>query len=230
MVIGLWHAQLGAKALFIVRNDEPYSSWIAVLCGPLSTLPAVALGILTRRWGAAWLVAGALVSLGASAMGAAGSGHGPGVVAEHVLAFLLMVSGPMIALGSGLIWLQRRYKGQEMLSTFGGRSHFIALATFGCYLLLSLGALFVADLSLFKAIIEPQWGFGALTLLLGPLMMLATWRLIGVPTYLAETVVVLGLLWLAITQEKRRRAALLGALVAWIVSGLFFLAIVFAYD
>ena len=61
-------------------------------------------------------------------------------------------------------------------------------------------------------------------------MILAMGRFIGMPVYLAESVVVLGLLWLAITNENRRRAALLGALAAWIASGLLFLAIVFAWS
>ena len=95
---------------------------------------------------------------------------------------------------------------------------------------LSAGAFIVADFPPFSAAIETGWGVGVITLLLGPLMILAMGRFIGMPVYLAESVVVLGLLWLAIADQGRRRAALLGALAAWLGSGILFLLIVFAWS
>ncbi|HMH53179.1 MAG TPA: hypothetical protein VK548_23280 [Candidatus Acidoferrum sp.] len=231
-LLGIWHAQLGTKAVFTFRNDEPYSSWIGILFGPLSTLPAVALALVSRRWSAAWLVAGGLVSLGVLVVTEVGKGNPAGEAAEFLLHFLFMVAGPMIALGLGLVWVHRRLArlGPPTISAARTRhTKFLALVL-GGYFLLSLGALFVADFRFFKTAIDTTWGLWVISLLLGPLMMLAMGRFIGMPIYLAESVVVLGLLWLAITAAKRRRAALLGALAAWVVSGLFFLAIVFGWS
>ena len=232
LIVGMGHAQIGARAIFTFRSDEPVSSWVGVLLGPLSTLPAVALAMVTRRWSAAWLVVGGLVSLGALVVSGVGKATPPGALAELALFFLLMGSGPMIALGLGLVWIERRGsdESQDTREISDGRSRRVEFLILSSYLLLSAGAFIVADSPPFSAAIETGWGIGVITLLLGPLMILAMGRFIGMPVYLAESVVVLGLLWLAITNENRRRAALLGALAAWIASGLLFLAIVFAWS
>ena len=231
-LLGIWHAQMGTKVVFTFPQGEPFTSWVGMFSGPLSTLPAVALALYSRRWGASWLIAGSLVSLVALSVSVAGKANPASEFTELLASFLLMVSGPMAALGLGLFWIDRRLMTQPLLSIFSKQSRFMNLLglILISYFLLSLGAFVVADLPLFTLVLETGWGAGVLTLLLGPLMMLAMGRFIGMPVYLAESVVVLGLLWLAIADQGRRRAALLGALAAWLGSGILFLVIVFAWS
>ena len=231
-LLGIWHAQMGTKAVFTFGKDEPYTSWVGIFSGPLSTLPAVAIALYSRRWSAGWLIAGGIVSLVALSVRATAKGNPLGEFAELLTSFLLMVTGPMIALGLGLLWIDRRLENHPWSRIASGKTGHLNLLVVGLisYFLLSLGAFVVADFRLFNTAIEPILGLWLTTLLLGPLMMLALGRFIGMPVYLAESVVVLGLLWLAITDQGRRRAALLGALAAWLVSGLLFLAIVFAWS
>ena len=227
-VLGLWHAQLGGRALFTFRNDEPYSSWVGIFFGPLSTLPAVALAMFTRRWSAAWLIAGGLISLGALVVSAAGKPNPLGEFRDLVLLYLLLGSGPMIALGLGLVWIVHRLLLSDVEKVSRRRSRRMQVwgLIVSSYLLLSIAAFFVADFPLFDAVFETRWGFWVIPIVLGPLAIPALWRVIGIPIYLAETAVFLGLLWLATRSADRRRTGLWGALAVWIVSGLFFLSIV----
>ena len=230
-LLGIWHAQMATKAVFTFRNDELYTSWVGIVLGPLSTLPAVALALYRRRWGAFWLIGGGVISFIALSIRASVKGNPVSEFAELLTPFLLTVIGPMIALGLGLLWIDRHFKNQPWLCVASERTrHAKFIGIIGAYVLLSLGAFFVADLPLFETVLETRWGAVALTLLLGPFMMLAMGRFIGMPVYLAQSVVVLGLVWLAIAKQERRRAALFGALAAWIASGLIFLTIIFAWS
>ena len=226
-VLGIWHLGMGSRAVFVFRGDEPLSSWVWMLSGPLSTLPAVALAIFTRRWSAAWLVTAGLISLGALVIGRGGTAHPRGEFWELLLSYGIMVVVPMIGLGLGLFWVQRHlertdsHQGQPERHRLGLAS----VVTLG-YLLLSLGAFFAADLPIFSNAFETSWGFWILPPLLGPLALLAMMRLLGVPLYLAATVVVFGCLWLATAHAQWRRAALWSALGVWLLSGLFLVAIV----
>jgi hypothetical protein len=56
--------------------------------------------------------------------------------------------------------------------------------------------------------------------LLGPFMGFAMFGILGLPLFLAETVVVLGLLWIAATSQSWSRTAAVGAVVSWALSGL----------
>ena len=229
-ILGIWHAGLGGRAIFTFRNDEPVSSWVAMLFGSLSTLPAVVLALFSRPWSAIWLIAGGLISLGAFLAGAVTSGYPARQVAETCAFFLMMVSGPMVLLGLGLIWAHSRLQRLgdfSILKLSNRRTQFLVLIV-SSYLLLSIGALFVAEVPLFMAMLNTPLGLCAILVVLGPLATLATARLIGLPIYLIETVVVFGLVWLALTGEKRRRASLIGAVSAWLISGLLFWVIVFA--
>ena len=231
VLLGIWHAQMATRTIFTFRNDEPYTSWVGILAGPLSTLPAVALALYRRRWSAHWLIGGGAISFIALSVKAVAKGNPVGESAEFLTSFLMIVIGPMVALGLGLLWIDRHLKNQPWPYVASERTrHLKFLGILSSYLLLSLGAFFVADLAFFKAALDTPWGVGLLTVLLGPLMMLAMTRFIGLPIFLAESAVVLGLLWLAIARREQRRAALFGALAAWIGSGLIFLAIMFAYS
>jgi hypothetical protein len=56
------HLWLGLKAIFVFRNNEPLSTWIFVLLGPLSTLPAVVVGFFWPKIGGTWLIIGSILS------------------------------------------------------------------------------------------------------------------------------------------------------------------------
>ena len=63
IIIGFWHLRLGMKALFVLRQDEPITSWITLCCGPLSTLPAVIFALYRKKLGGVWLILGGILSL-----------------------------------------------------------------------------------------------------------------------------------------------------------------------
>jgi MFS family permease len=219
---------MGARAVFTLRNDESYSSLIGVFFGPFSTLPAIIVSLFSRSWGAAWLITGGLVSLGAFVVSLIQRGYRIDELLELLSRFLSTVTGPMILLGLGLVWVHRRMDNSDTREPSGEQRHRVALFTLmmGCYALLSLGAFVVADLPPFIAAFETRWGPWLISLLFGPLVMLAMGRFIGMPMYLAETAIVCGLVWVAMMEKKWRRAALWGALIVWIISGLLFLVIV----
>jgi hypothetical protein len=107
IILGVWHHQIAGHALWVFRNDEPVSSWVTILAGPLSTLPATLLAGLRRQWGAYWLIAGGLISLGAVLADEIMKGGPVAEIASAGLRYSTMISLPMILLGIGLVWLQR---------------------------------------------------------------------------------------------------------------------------
>ena len=61
--VGIFHLKQGLLAIFVFKNNEPISSWILILSGPVSTLPATITGIFNRKVGGWWLIAGSVISL-----------------------------------------------------------------------------------------------------------------------------------------------------------------------
>jgi len=98
--VGIWHAWLAIQAILVFRTGEPATSWIAIVCGPLSTLPAVLLSCFRRRPAGYWLVAAAVTSFLAFLVGEGG-------VTENVLPFLRMMAIPMLAIGVTMLLLSR---------------------------------------------------------------------------------------------------------------------------
>jgi hypothetical protein len=218
---------MGGRTLFVFRAEEPFSAWVAVFAGPLSTLPAVAVALFSRRWAAGWLIAGGLVSLGALVAGERTRTYTTAELSEMAVSFAIMFTVPMISLGLGLLWVQRHL---ELTSPVTKQSRLDRRALGGIavivgYLLLSVGAFFMADVPIFYRAFDTALGFWIMPPILGPLALLATMRLIGVPLYAVASVVIFGLLWLATTHEDARRPALIGAVAVWILSGLFLLGI-----
>ena len=62
-IVGCIHFDIGLRAIFVFRNNEPLTSWIALIAGPFSTLPATFLALFKRRFGGYWLIAGGLITL-----------------------------------------------------------------------------------------------------------------------------------------------------------------------
>ncbi len=94
--IGLWHFRLAMRAVLVFRHDESVLSWVAILSGPLSTLPAIIVSVINRKLGSSWLIIGSLVSLLAMVLG-------ENFKMERVIPFFYMFSTPMIILGIGFI-------------------------------------------------------------------------------------------------------------------------------
>lgn len=92
VAIGIWHFGLVLPAIFLFRADEPIASWLALLLGPFSTLPAVILALFKNRVGGLWLISGGIISFISMA------------IAEHfnvenLIPFFIMMSAPMLTVG-----------------------------------------------------------------------------------------------------------------------------------
>lgn len=100
IALGVWHLNLALQAIFVFRSGEPLFSWIAVLVGPASTLPAAVLAFFVKRAGGYWLVGSGILSFLVFAIGE----HN---VTENLLPFFLRISLPMILIGGLLTFLPR---------------------------------------------------------------------------------------------------------------------------
>jgi hypothetical protein len=221
IILGVWHYQIAMRALWVFRNNEPLSSWVTVFAGPVSTLPATLLAVFRRRWGAVWLLGGALASLGGVVANEFAKGESLAEVATAAVRFAVPISIPMILLGFGLVWLDRSLGQAKLPAAQPGRRYLVLIWTvmLGAYVVLSAVTFLVADWPAVVQAFETRWRYLLVAPLLGPLTMLVTARGLGVPLYLAETVVVFGLLWIAATSQAWCRTALFGALAAWVLSG-----------
>lgn len=228
IILGVWHYQIAMRALWVFRNNEPLSSWVSVLAGPVSTLPATLLAVFRRRWGAVWLLGGALASLGGVVAHELVNGESLAEVATAAVRYSVPISIPMILLGFGLVWLERSLGQAELPAVQPCRRYYVLIWTvmLGVYVVLSVVTFLVADWPAVIQAFETRWRSLLIAPVLGPLTMLAMSRLLGVPLYLAETAVVFGLLWIAATSQAWCRTALLGALAAWVLSGFFVVGIV----
>ena len=63
VVVGIFHLQEGIMAIFVFKNNEPISSWIFMISGPLSTLPATITAYFNKRIGGWWLIFSGIISL-----------------------------------------------------------------------------------------------------------------------------------------------------------------------
>ena len=96
LVVGVWHLDLALRAIFVFRNNEPITSWAAVLLGPGSSLIAALLAIFAKKLGGYWLVVGGCLSLVVFIVGERG-------ISENLVPFLLMIFVPMLLVGTAII-------------------------------------------------------------------------------------------------------------------------------
>jgi len=108
VLIGIWHFQFAGRSIFVFRQGEPILSWLAVLCGPASTLPAVITGAFSTRIGGFWLVLGSIVSLVSFSL--------LQPLMARDIGFALQFSLPMLLLGIGLILLGRKKKNLQTIA------------------------------------------------------------------------------------------------------------------
>src|SRR4029453_7786577 len=101
IALGVWHLNLALQAIFVFRADEPIFSWIAILTGPASTLPAALVAFFAKRIGGYWLVGGGLLSFLVFAIGEHGT-------TENLFPFLSRISLPMMSIGAIVVYLPKR--------------------------------------------------------------------------------------------------------------------------
>lgn len=108
IIVGIWHGFIGLRGLWVFREHEPLSSWIVILTGPLSMLPATLLAVFRRPWGASWLIGGGLLSLGGVVLTEVNNGETAMEVTSAALSYSRAIALPMFLVGVGLILLHRR--------------------------------------------------------------------------------------------------------------------------
>ena len=70
MAVGLWHAYAAAMWFFTASDQEAHSRlfWVAIVCGPSSTLLAVLVGLVIPKPAGIWLISGGILSALAAAL------------------------------------------------------------------------------------------------------------------------------------------------------------------
>jgi hypothetical protein len=101
IAVGVWHLDLALRALFVFRESEPVSSWIAVSTGPLTTLVATLVGSWQRKIGGTWLIVSGAIALISFVIG-------EGALTARTFQYALLISAPMTAIGTGFLWLRNR--------------------------------------------------------------------------------------------------------------------------
>jgi hypothetical protein len=100
IVLGAWQLNLASQAIFVVGSGEPLTSWIAILVGPVSTLPGAVLALLSIRAGGYWLIGGAVLSIVAFQLGERS-------MVENLFPFLVRITVPMILAGACVLYLPK---------------------------------------------------------------------------------------------------------------------------
>jgi hypothetical protein len=96
--ISIFHLFQGVMSIFVFKENEPLMSWICMLSGPMSTLPATITALLNRKIGGYWLISGGTIS-GISFIWRVG-------MIESWF-FTLIVTVPMIFLGAAFLKVPR---------------------------------------------------------------------------------------------------------------------------
>jgi hypothetical protein len=100
--LGLGHWMMAAQAVFVFRENEPLSSWVAVLAGFGLTLPLILLAAWRARWAGYGLVAVGVTSIAAAVWGT------PRGELRELLTGVTTVNGPALLLGGALLLVTRR--------------------------------------------------------------------------------------------------------------------------
>jgi hypothetical protein len=98
LVIATWHVTVAVKALFVFRENEPLTSWLALFLGPGLTVLGCLLAFVRPFAGGATVLAGGL-------LGAAAFLIGEGGRTEYIRSYFLQFTAPMLAIGIALIAL-----------------------------------------------------------------------------------------------------------------------------
>lgn len=100
--VGLFHLRLGLTAIFVFKNNEPLSSWICIISGPVSTLPATITAIFNKKLAGLWLVLGGILSFAAILPNR-----------EYMLSALVTIAVPMVLIGLAFIGIAAANKKEQ---------------------------------------------------------------------------------------------------------------------
>jgi hypothetical protein len=100
IAVAVWQTSVAMEAIFVFRNNEPATSWLAVGLGPLLTLLGCILALFHRLAGSITVIAGGLLSAIAFLIGERG-------VTEYLPAYLLKFTVPILIVGAVLFLLSR---------------------------------------------------------------------------------------------------------------------------
>ena len=106
LALGVWHAQIAIRAIFVFKENEPLTSWLAIALGPATTLLASLVSIFFRRVGGMWLMVSGIVAFTIFAIGEAG-------FSQYIVAFLVRISLPMIFVGAAFLGASRFMAGRR---------------------------------------------------------------------------------------------------------------------
>jgi heme/copper-type cytochrome/quinol oxidase subunit 3 len=81
------------QALFVFRENEPITSWLAILLGPATTFLATVVAIFMRKTAGIWLIGSGIAAFLAFNAGQEGA------TSEHVEPFLSTILLPMLFIG-----------------------------------------------------------------------------------------------------------------------------------
>jgi hypothetical protein len=101
LVLAAWHLAIARQALFVFREGEPVTSWLALLLGPALTVLGCLLALFRPIAAGVVVVTGGLASAAAFIVGDGG-------LSEHTMAYVLQFTAPMLAIGIALMLLARR--------------------------------------------------------------------------------------------------------------------------
>lgn len=91
-VIGAWHLRYALTAIFLFKEDEPWTSWAYMFSGPLSTFPVIIISLFKRKLAGIWLALGSILSTSIFIVSEKGAN-------EYLLSVAGKVTLPMLILG-----------------------------------------------------------------------------------------------------------------------------------
>jgi len=100
LVVAGWHTTVAMQAMFVFRENEPLTSWLALVPAPLLTVIGCIVAVFQRLAGGITVIAGGLIAAVAFLVGEGG-------ITEHVAPYLLTFTTPVVAIGVALILLGR---------------------------------------------------------------------------------------------------------------------------
>lgn len=99
LVVAGWHITMVMQAMFVFRENEPLTSWLAIVPVPLLTGIGCLVALVHSRASGAIVAAGALIAAAAFLVGG---------ITEHVTPYLLTFTAPAVIVGAVLFLLRQR--------------------------------------------------------------------------------------------------------------------------
>ena len=98
LIVAIWHTTVAMQALFVFRENEPLSSWLALVSAPALTAVGCIVAIFHRLAGGLVVMSGGLIAAVAFLIGEGG-------LTEHVAPYLLTFTAPVVVIAVVLILL-----------------------------------------------------------------------------------------------------------------------------